>query len=70
MDDAKLIDTATVAKRFRQSATTLGSYLSRHPHLRPARRVGTAYLWTEEEIERLWAFKLRPVSTRKKGAED
>lgn len=66
MDDTKLIDTPTVAKRLGTSITNIGSYLSRHPHLRPARRAGTAYLWTPEEYDRYVQFRMRPLSRGKK----
>jgi len=55
-------DTVTVAARFGLSIHHLGTTLSRHPELRPARRVGNAYLWTDEEIERFGDFRMRPIS--------
>ena len=54
--------TVQVAERFNLSLTSLGSYLTRHPDLRPVRRAGTAFLWTDEDIERLAAHRMRPIS--------
>jgi hypothetical protein len=54
--------TNEVARRFGLDNRSLGAYLSRHPHLRPNRRVGMAMLWTEEEIERLAVYRMRPIS--------
>lgn len=57
---------AEVAKRFGLSVQSLGTYLSRHPHLRPKRRAGTSFLWTPEDIERLAEHRMRPISRGKK----
>lgn len=63
-------DTVTVAKRFGLSIYHLGTTLSRHPELRPARRVGNAYLWTNEEIQRFSDFRMRPLTRKRKGKQD
>lgn len=64
--------TAEVARRFGLNNRTLGAYLSKHPHLRPKRRVGTAFLWTDAEIERLAQWRMRPISRgpRKKRGDN
>lgn len=54
--------TKEVARRFGLSITTLGAYLTRHPHLRPKHRAGFAFLWTDEEIEALAQHRMRPIS--------
>ena len=51
-----------VAKRFKIALNSLAAYLSRHPHLRPKRRVGFAFMWTPEEIEALAKHRMRAIS--------
>lgn len=54
--------TDQVAQRLGVAPATLGAYVSRHPELKPELRVGTAFLWTDEDIERLAAHRMRPIS--------
>jgi hypothetical protein len=58
-----------VAQRFRITLGGLTAYLTRHPHLRPKRRAGTAFMWTPEEVERFAQHRMRPIS-RGKGAKE
>lgn len=51
-----------VARQFGIGYSALTAYLTRHPHLRPEMRVGMAFLWTDEEVERLAEHRMRPIS--------
>ena len=55
-----------VARQFNIGLNTLTKYLSLHPHLRPRRRAGTSFIWTLEDIERLAAWRNRPISRGRK----
>lgn len=57
--------TEEVAQRFGIEITSLLSYLSRNPHLRPAKLIGPSFLWTDEEIERLAVHRMRPRRAQK-----
>lgn len=63
---ADYLTSVEVAKRFNISLSALNTYLSRHPHLRPRRRAGTSFIWTLEDIERLAAWRNRPISRGRK----
>lgn len=48
-----LIDSETAAARIGVSRDNLYMWLSRRPEYRPAQAFGGAYLWTDEEIDRV-----------------
>lgn len=58
----ELVTTTQVAERLGIARQYLGTILSRHPELRPARRLvpGGNYLWTREEIEKVIQLKANP----------
>lgn len=45
--------TTDVCRLLECSPTALANYLSRHPELKPAKRLQTAFFWTDAEIERV-----------------
>ena len=53
---------AEVARRFGIELNSLTSYLTRHPHLRPKKKIGPSFMWTEEEVEALARHRMRPIS--------
>lgn len=53
------ITTANVAKQIGMEHSSITSLLTRYPNLRPATKVGRAYIWTQEEIDRLIAHRNR-----------
>jgi hypothetical protein len=53
----KLITTAMVAKELGLKINSLTSLLTRFPHLRPQTKVGSNYVWTQEEVDRLIAHR-------------
>jgi hypothetical protein len=58
--------TAQVADMIGTSRTSLNTFLSRHPDLRPAKRLKPSgdLLWTDEEIERLKEAKAKAKNGR------
>lgn len=60
--------TAQVADMLGTSRTSLNTFLSRHPDLRPTMRLQPSgdLLWTEEEIERLKQAKASAKGGRPK----
>jgi hypothetical protein len=44
--------TNDVAQQLGMTAATIATLLWRHKHLRPAAKIGNAYVWSDSDIER------------------
>lgn len=55
MNNYKL--TTDVCRQLECSPTALANYLARHPEFKPAKRLQTAFFWTDEEIESVKAAR-------------
>lgn len=51
-----------VADRLGIDGVSLRAYLAKHPEYKPNTKFGNAFLWSEQDIERLWQFRMRPIS--------
>jgi len=68
MDDLKR--TPEVAEEVGITSKYVNTIITRHPHLKPARKIGADYWWTQAELDALKQYKATARPGAKKKVKD